>query len=80
VPFTLIASALLPGNATLQAEAVAKREARSAASSAGSFAGALRLERLVGFDKTLGALLGGNVSLSAVSYQGLATRTSPWPI
>ena len=71
VPFTLIASALLPGNATLQAEAVAKREAVGSLS-AGSFAARFDSSDSWAFDKTLGALLGGNVSLSAVSYQGLA--------
>jgi uncharacterized membrane protein len=71
VPFTMIASALLPGEATLQAEAVAAREAIGSLS-AGSFAARFDTGDSPAWNGTLGPLLGGNVALSAVSYQGLA--------
>jgi len=71
VPFTLIASALLPGEATLQAEAVASRTALGSLS-AGSFAARFDTSDAWAYNRTLGPLLGANLALSAVSYQGLA--------
>jgi uncharacterized membrane protein len=74
VPFTLIASALLPGQATLQVEAVAARKAIGSLS-AGSFAARFDSSQSPYWNQTLGPLLGTNLSLSAVSYQGLADAT-----
>jgi tight adherence protein G len=74
VPFTMIASALLPGQATLQAEAVAARTVKGSLS-AGSFAARFDTSDSPTWNKVLPPLLGGPVSLSAVSYQGLANAT-----
>ncbi len=74
VPFTMIASALMPGSATLPAAAVAAREA-IAGLTAGSFAARLDTSDSPLYDELFSELLGGDVSLSAVSYQGLADAT-----
>jgi uncharacterized membrane protein len=71
VPFTIIASTFLPGSATLQVEAVASRVAK-ASISAGSFAARFDTADSWAWNATLGPLLGEPLSLSAVSYQGLA--------
>ena len=71
VPFTMIASAILPGTATLQVEAVAAREA-VAGISAGSFAARLDSSRSWLLNPFFTALNGGGVSLDALSYQNLA--------
>jgi tight adherence protein G len=71
VPFTMIASALLPGDATLQVEAVAAREA-VASISAGSFAARVDTSDSSLLNPFFGGMLGGNVALTAVSYQGIA--------
>jgi uncharacterized membrane protein len=71
VPFTIIASAFLPGSATLQVEAVASRVAE-AGISAGSFAARFDTSDSWAWNATLGPLLGEPLSLSAISYQGLA--------
>lgn len=71
VPFTLIANAILPGQARLQAEAVAARSVMGRLS-AGSFAARFDTSDSPLWDDVVPQLLGGDFSLSAVSYQGLA--------
>jgi uncharacterized membrane protein len=74
VPFTMIASAILPGEATLQAEAVAAREAIGSLS-AGSFAARVDTSNSALLNELFTNLLGGPVALSAVSYEGLVGAT-----
>jgi uncharacterized membrane protein len=74
VPFTMIASALFPGEATLQVEAVAAREA-IASIRAGSFAARVDSEDSWLLNPLFSNLLGGPVTLDAVSYQNLLGAT-----
>lgn len=72
VPASLVAGGLFGGNVTLQAQAVSSADPALAAFSAGSFAASLDSEDSVLLNALLGDLLGSSLSLSAVSYQGIA--------
>ncbi len=74
VPFTMIASSFLPGSAQLSAEAVAAREAWGAFS-AGSFAARVDTSDSPLLNPLIGGLLGGPLSISGVSYEGLANAS-----
>ncbi len=74
VPFTLIAGAFLPGQASLSAEAVATREAY-ASIQAGSFAARVDSDDSELLDQVFGGLLGGNVAVDALGYERLLGAT-----
>lgn len=72
VPASLVAGGLFGGMVTLHAQAVSSADPALAAFSAGSFAASLDTEDSVLLNAILGDLLGGSLSLDAVSYQGIA--------
>lgn len=71
VPGSLVAARLLPGDVGLSTRAVAHQEA-IAGLQVGSFLLGVDSERSLVLNALLGGLLGGNVSLNAVAYNGLA--------
>lgn len=71
VPSSLVAGGWLGGDTRLQRQAVA-HDVVLGAFSAGSFLGSVSSDDSLVLNPVMGGLLGGSVSLSAVSYEGLA--------